>query len=519
MATADSIFVADPDGWRSQNLDRPPQHLVRELVQNALDEAGVTKLDVLVTYHGSRLGTTVVVVDNAPQGVKDERHLFTIFLSDKEDSPLKRGRMGRGLKEIISVANKTTIRSMNIDALQFERKQGGEWSRRTLPKYGRTEVGTEVTCFCRAWGKPAAKGIVDFIKRVRAPKNIALNLAFQDLSETDKSIPPVYAQVVPFEAAETYALSLPTVIYEVDDGDRKARDRTRDTTVECFSPPPGEKAFIYELGIPVEEAPSSPVSMDVQQRVILRERRDTVTDSYRRQLFARVLDARVKAGRITEPSELRSNVALQAAASPYDLSMETRKLIAQAWTGGLPYATSGEEFARATGQHVEAVQLRTLPEAVRDLLKYNGAGVSVKDVLEARKGELCPPLKLEEMAQEMVRFVTFFEYLSAAIKRPCKVTMNKGDPGFTATFDRDTQTMAFYVGPVVKGYGKKYFEDPSAPEPLRTFIHEMAHWKPKEHEHGTEFFADSEAVGGLVASFLLRNAEQVRLHLNAAVTP
>lgn len=54
MASHTDIFVADPEGWRSQNLDRPAAHLVRELVQNALDEDGVTYLDVRVTYHGPR---------------------------------------------------------------------------------------------------------------------------------------------------------------------------------------------------------------------------------------------------------------------------------------------------------------------------------------------------------------------------------------------------------------------------------------------------------------------------------
>ena len=242
MSTTDSIFVADANGFRAMNLDRPPAHLVRELVQNALDEAGVSRIEVLVTYHGARLGTTVAVVDNAPQGVKDERQLFTIFLSDKEDSPIKRGRMGRGLKEIISVANKTTIRSMNIDPLQFERKQGGEWSRRALPKLGRTEVGTEVKAFCRAWGSAAAKSIVEFLKRVRAPKAIELRVAFLDESVTDSSMSPDYILITPFEATETYELYLPTVIYEMDEGDRKARDRSRHANVECFTPPPGESA-------------------------------------------------------------------------------------------------------------------------------------------------------------------------------------------------------------------------------------------------------------------------------------
>ena len=147
MSTA--IFEADPEGFRSQQAGRPAAHLVRELVQNAMDEDGVMNLDVLVTYHGSRRGTTVVVRDDAPAGVTDPKLLFTVWLSNKEDSVTKRGRMGRGLKELVSVCDETVIRSCGIDALSFERFAGGRWERKSKPKLGRTERGTEVTAFCR----------------------------------------------------------------------------------------------------------------------------------------------------------------------------------------------------------------------------------------------------------------------------------------------------------------------------------------------------------------------------------
>lgn len=504
------IFVADADGFRSQNLDRPPAHLVRELVQNALDEDGVTALDVLVTYHGARQGTTVRVVDNAPNGVADPKLLFTIWLSSKEDSPTKRGRMGRGLKEIVSVANMTTIRSMNMDALQFVRHQGGRWERKMKPRLGRTEKGTEVSAFCRAWGAPAAKSIVEFLKRVRAPSTITMRVGFVDLSKVDASVPPVMEVVTPFTAAETYNLYLPTVIYENDGGDRKARDRHRDTEVHCFTPPVGETSYIYELGIPVEECKSSPVSIDVQQRVILRERRDTVTDSYRRELFAKVLDRRMEMGKVLS-SELTSNAVLTAAQSPYHLSSRSRELIAQQWTAGMPYATSKEDFQRATGSHVNVVLLKTLPESIREVVKL--AGTNVRDVLEQRRPELCPPLSGVDLSVEMRKLIAFWEYLAAGIKRPCKVVVAGGLPDAAASFSHEDQTLTLYAAMV----GEKFFKDPAGEKQLGTFLHECAHWSPRTHEHGVEFHADSENIGGKLARFMLDNAEQVRMHLKTEV--
>lgn len=509
MATHDSIFVADPEGWRSQNIDRPPAHLVRELVQNSLDESGVSQLDVTVTFHGPRQGTTVRVVDNAPQGVKDANLLFTIFMSDKEDSHLKRGRMGRGLKEIMSVSNQTTIRSMSIDAMRIERFQGGRWERKSLPKLGRTLVGTEVTCFCRAWGESAAKAIVGFVKRVRAPKDVTITVTFINLKTNDKTDPVTPETVVPFPASETYDMWLPTVIYEVDEGDRKARERTKTTKVECFAPPPGEKAYIYELGIPVESCESSPVSMDVQQRVILRERRDTVTDSYRRQLLAQVLDARVKAG-IVGDAELKSNMALMAAEAPYHLSTETKKKLADAWTSGLAFSDGTKEYQHATGHHIPVVRLRDLPESMRDIVK--GSGTSVAAVIAARKNEFCPELSGDSLLPEHKRLITFFEWTAAGAGRKCTVKVCAGKPDAGADFDRSCSVMRIYKDMV----GAAFFKDPAGAEPLSTLIHELAHWEQPAsgHEHGLEFSSNADDVGGAVARFLMLNANQAWAFLN-----
>lgn len=503
MASHTDIFVADPEGWRSQNLDRPAAHLVRELVQNALDEDGVTYLDVRVTYHGPRQGTTVKVIDNAPNGVADAKLLFTIFLSNKEDSPVKRGRMGRGLKEIVSVANMTTIRSKGIDALRFVRHQGGRWERKTLPKLGRTDVGTEVEAFCRAWGKKDAANIVEFLRRVRAPGAVDFVITFTDETATTQALPE---HITPFEATERYTFHLPTVIYEVEHNDRKARDRYRTTEVQCFTPPPGESAYIYEMGIPVEECKSSPVSIDVQQRVILRERRDTVTDSYRRELLAKVLDERMKAGRVLT-SELTSTATLTAAESMHHLSRETRERIAEAWTGGLPYAVGREDFQHATGQHVNVVLLRTLPEAVREIVK--SAGTNVRQVLDERRSELCPELAVVQLTSEQRKLQLLWEYLAAGIKQPCRVAVCGGRPNAQASFERSTQTLSLYA----EVLGKGWFAQPLGAEQLGLLIHELAHWEPKEHEHGVEFHADSENVGGKVAAFMFANAEQIRLKL------
>lgn len=492
MKTAD-IFVADPEGFRSQNADRPPAHLVRELVQNALDEDGVTKLDVEVSYNGPRSGTTVTVRDNSPAGVRDARLLFTIWMSDKEDSPTKRGRMGRGLKEIVSVADETTIRSCSLDALHFKRFRGGKWERRTRPSLGRPESGTEVIAFCAAWGKKAALDIAAFVRRIRAPERVTLSVVLHSTDEAGTSQP-----VAPFVAAERYVMDLPTVVYEVVDGERVARDRGRETTVECFTPPPGESAWVYEMGIPVEAA-DGPVSIDIGQRVILRERRDTLTNAYRGELFAKVLSARID--RVPDAA-LRDNSTLIASTSNWWMSSEAKQRIARVWTEGKPFAATPVDMSAATGHHVPVVNLRSLPEAIRDIVKETG--VNVRTVLDARRGEFCP--QLTDLTPGQRRTKQLFEWVAEGIHRPCAVVIRSGEVGTRADFNRNERVLSLYADALEESF----FQDPLGAEQLRVLIHELSHWTPREDEHGSGFVSDVDVVGGQIAAFLTLRAEQAR---------
>ena len=500
MSTA--IFEADPEGFRSQQAGRPAAHLVRELVQNAMDEDGVMNLDVLVTYHGSRRGTTVVVRDDAPAGVTDPKLLFTVWLSNKEDSVTKRGRMGRGLKELVSVCDETVIRSCGIDALSFERFAGGRWERKSKPKLGRTERGTEVTAFCRSWGEKAAKSIVDFLQRIRAPGSITMRVSY-----STPEAPGELQQVRPFVATERYNLCLTTVLFEQVDGARVERERSKCVDVECFTPPPGEKAYVYEMGIPVEEC-ESPVSIDVGQRVVLRERRDTLTESYKRELYAKVLSERI--GKL-EHDDMLSNATIIATQSSWYLSNAAKKRIVEAHTGGLPFASSPKAFQHATGHHVECVTLRSLPESVRALVK--DVGTDVQTVLDSRRGEFNP--QVTDLTVDQRRLITLWEWIAKGIGRPCTVIVRNGAVAM-ADFSRSDRVLSLYTG---GGCNAAFFKAPLRAKQLGTLIHELSHWiDTRENEHGSEFNADTEDVGGSTASFLFENAEQARLMLKAPLT-
>ncbi|MCZ7685238.1 MAG: hypothetical protein M5U28_43280 [Sandaracinaceae bacterium] len=86
--------IAD-DGWRRLSASRPLGRLLLEALQNAFDERAA-RVSVSLSMD------EIVVEDDADLGIVDERLVYTIFLSDKPDDPTRRGRMGRGLKELIA---------------------------------------------------------------------------------------------------------------------------------------------------------------------------------------------------------------------------------------------------------------------------------------------------------------------------------------------------------------------------------------------------------------------------------
>src|SRR5439155_3396882 len=85
-------FKVDTEGL-AQILERKGKEFALfELIQNAWDEPGVTKVTILFESQG-RSHTLLVVEDDASEGFKDLSHAFTLFAqSAKKTNPEQRGR-------------------------------------------------------------------------------------------------------------------------------------------------------------------------------------------------------------------------------------------------------------------------------------------------------------------------------------------------------------------------------------------------------------------------------------------
>ena len=475
-----AVFEADPEGFRAMQLGRPAAHLVRELVQNVFDEAtGACRVTV---EHEAREGVTIVVEDDVPGGIRDEKLVFTIWASDKADSPTKRGRMGRGLKELVSVSDRTVVATQGRPAIEFVRR-GGEWKRRHTTQIAAPATGTRIESLVRGWKAKDAKEIGDYLRRVRPPSEVKLFVNG--------------VEVVRRPAIETHQLYLTTVVYKVEEGERRVSNPHERAAVELFAEDGG--SWVYEMGLPIEPI-EYPLSIDVGQRVPLREQRDTMLTSYARELYAQLLNARLP---VMPKEQLRDNHVLKAAEAWPWLTAETKKAIAHAWTDGKPFASTPQQMSIATGAHIAVVNLRSLPEAIRDIVKQPGISTSVRDVLDARREEFCPVVVAPTDA--MRRFCAVWEWVARGVGRPCSVVVREGQPGAGASFERGRNELAIYRAAQII---PDFFDWPLKAHPLSTLIHELSHWKAVEESHGEAFYSDVDDVGGAVAQFLIEHADE-----------
>ena len=123
--TNDWLLVST-DGFAQQNSARPREHLVKELLQNGLDSlTGLKGRIELAFTAGSAPETLLVTCRDTGCGIDDMETIRTVFWTSKQDSPLKRGRMGRGFKESLCLALHCEVVSKGMVAI-FSKSPTGE---------------------------------------------------------------------------------------------------------------------------------------------------------------------------------------------------------------------------------------------------------------------------------------------------------------------------------------------------------------------------------------------------------
>lgn len=279
-------FEVDKQGL-AQILERKGKEFVLfELVQNAWDEPGVTKVSVTLEYRG-RNKALLVVEDDAPEGFKDMSHAFTLFAeSAKKANPEQRGRFNFGEKLVLAISDEVTIRTTK-GGIRFD--DAGRHSLRA-----RQDIGSRIECLLRMT-EDECHAIAPQVRKLISPAQI---------TTVFNGIP-----LKPRAVLEQFSVNLPTEVASADGFLRRAQ---RETVIRLFALMPGETATLYELGIPVVET-GDRWHYDIGQKVPLSLDRENVPPSFVRQVRVAVFN---RMHTQLAPEDVNSEWAETAIASP-----------------------------------------------------------------------------------------------------------------------------------------------------------------------------------------------------------
>ena len=250
-------------GMREFHAAREAWQLLKEPIQNSWDEVpAATRCDVRIIADGDM--TLVEVEDDGP-GFRRIEDAFTLMgPTPKRSDPRKRGRFNLGQKEFIVVASEARVETVGSTVV-FPAEGGREVSQNTRVQ------GTLVSGRM-PWDGPERQRLIEKLATFRP---------------TDCSLYVNGLEVCHREPVAVRDCILPTVL---QNGPGEPLRRTRRRTRIEILPKRGERALIYEMGIPIQTTEFA-YDVDILQKVPMPPNRDTVADSYLRAVSAELLNA------------------------------------------------------------------------------------------------------------------------------------------------------------------------------------------------------------------------------------
>jgi hypothetical protein len=259
-------FAVDKAGLGKQAEEQSKGRLIGELVQNGLDEAGVTRIDITLTPVTGRPLADLTVADDSPEGFRDLTHAYTLFAdSYKRSNPTQRGQYNLGEKMVLAVCESASI-STTKGTVLFDAAEG----RSEKPRQKR-ERGSVFQGRIRLTREEYPQ-VCDYLRSLLLPENVVVTFNGNRL--------------LPRKPLHTLEASLET---PVADDNGVMRLRGRKTQVTLHEVLPGEVASLYEMGLPVVET-GDKWHVNVGQKVPLNRDRDNVKPSYLRAVRTLVLN-------------------------------------------------------------------------------------------------------------------------------------------------------------------------------------------------------------------------------------
>ena len=258
-------FAVSAHGLRQLHAGREPWTLVKELIQNAWDEAPrATRCDVTIAAGPD--GATVVTVEDDGPGFADISHAWTLMAETaKRGDPTKRGRFNLGEKEIIAVALCAEIETAGT-TVSFPAEGG----RRTEPNS--RDRGTRVSV-TMPWNEEQAAELCTRLQRFR-PTDCRLWVNGREVARRK----PLACREATLRTLILHGPGLPI------------SDTKRKTRIDVLERSDADSGWIYEMGIPIQ-ATTLPYDVDVQQKVPMPPNRNTVSAAYLQDVMTETLNA------------------------------------------------------------------------------------------------------------------------------------------------------------------------------------------------------------------------------------
>ncbi len=447
-------FEVDATGFKNEQVAREPFRLVQEIISDGFDEDSASKLSILIGYNSRKKVVTVNYRDDGI-GFKRISDAWTLHgYSERIKDPRKRGRFNLGLKYFFAavVVGHVVSSGKRVDFLRGDRRTVESCSGDGTTIYGELVFGIS-----------HLDEIIRQLNRIIVPK--------------DKTLTVNGTEIPHKTAIRSFETTLQTEVASEANPRMRAR-YDRKTSIGLYPVEQGKKAFLYELGVPVQHIKCM-WNIDVGQKIPQNPNRDTVSTAYLEKLFAAILN---NCYDLIPAEKAGSN---WISSSLFESSQDAAKDIVRKMYGTDKIYFESKDNYRANERACEAggrlIPLGLLDGDTRRHLEEIHVVEYASKVFKTDLADSAPV----EPTSKMLQF-------AEVVKRIAKDTLcheisvgffSSPDATELANYAREMRHLAFNVAIL----GGQFF-DSFSPKGVAIIIHELAH--DKEH---TENFAHLSA--------------------------
>lgn len=478
------------EGFRQRQEDRLPAHLVKEIIQNALDATEDMKggvVDITILIDSQELGHKscfIAVKDNGP-GVTDFSALRTVFFSGKEDSYRLRGRLGQGIKEVLALAEQAEVLSNGKRALFHVDKD------KRVMDVEKTETtpGTLIKFWMPWTGKNIVRDLTEYLHTFLVPWTPPREMYVNGV------------KIEPRKYLKRFDVDLSTELF--DDG--KWVRRTRSGQLELVKVKDGEDPMIYEMGIPVMPIDwRQPYHINVLMRVPMNPRRDAVAAGYMQSVYAILLPQLMDAMPAEELKDEWVSVAVEKLEPELQKAVVVKAFGEQA-VRSVPTMGKHDWDSDARELGYETIPTRVLPTGLRRAVEEflpTSRDVETQRRLNVEAASLTEVPK-DPKAERARATLAWLASEALGVIVEAKIV-----PEIDGPTGKAIAAWASGARLLLSNEFRGDWIDPFAAKTLGLLVHEMAH-EVAAH-HGDDFKRGQEIVAGKLARLCLFRGDEIR---------